>query len=355
MYQRQKIFLLRLATAAAVTILVWLGVRYVLAWVLPFLIALGLAALAEPAIDFCRRRMHFKRSFTAAVLTLALLVGLTAAVAVILTALLRQAYDLLTALPAQLEQLPSLLEQLRRRFDAFCAACPASLRRALENLTAQLSPQLSILLQRFTSTCITFVTDALSKLPQALLFCGTTALAVFFAASNYPSIMAFLRRQLPPQSLRTAQGVKSSLYTTLGKWLRWELTLIAITFIQLLVGLVLLGEPYALLLAFLIALIDALPVFGTGTVLLPWSLITLIAGNVPRGIALLALYGCISLVRAILEPRVMAAQAGLPPLLTLLAMYVGFSTCGVGGMLLFPIGLLFIKQLHDAGYLHLWK
>lgn len=355
MYQRQKNFLLRLATAAAVIALLWLGVRYVLAWLLPFLIALGLASLAEPAIDFCRRRMHFKRSFTAAVLTLALLIGLTTAVAVILTALLRQAYDLLTALPAQLEQLPSLLDSLRRRFDEFCAACPESLRRTLEKLTDQLSPQLSALLQRFTAAGVTFITGALGKLPQALLFCGTTALAVFFAASSYPAIMAFLRRQLPPEGLHTARGVKASLYTTLGKWLRSELTLIAVTFAQLLIGLVLLGEPYALLLAFLIALIDALPVFGTGTVLLPWALITLITGNVPRGIALLALYGCISLVRAILEPRIMAAQAGLPPLVTLLAMYVGFSICGVGGMLLFPIGLLFVKQLHDAGHLHLWK
>lgn len=355
MDQQQKKFLLRLAYGGAVAALVWIGVRYVLVWLLPFIIALALAAAAEPVIEFCRRKMRFRRSFTAAVLTLVLLIFLSALVAVILTALLRQAYDLLMTLPEQLERLPDMVEALRRRFDAFCANCPASVRRTLQQLTTQLSPQLSALLQRFTSAAIAFVTAALAKLPQALLFCGTTALAVFFAASSYPAIMAFLRRQLPPEGLYTARGVKASLYATLGKWLRSELILIAVTFAQLLAGLVLLREPYALLLAFLIALIDALPVFGTGTVLIPWSLITLMAGNVPRGIALLALYGCISLVRSILEPRIMAAQANLPPLLTLLAMYVGFCLWGVAGMLLFPIGLLFVKQLHDAGYVHLWK
>lgn len=355
MDQQQKRFLLRLAYGGSVAALVWIGVRYVLVWLLPFIIALALAAAAEPAIEFCRRKMRFRRSFTAAVLTLVLLIFLSGLVAVILTALLRQAYDLLMALPEQLERLPAMVEDLRRRFDAFCANCPASVRRTLQQLTTQLSPQLSSLLQRFTSAAIAFVTAALAKLPQALLFCGTTALAVFFAASSYPTIMAFLRRQLPPEGLHTARGVKASLYATLGKWLRSELTLIAVTFAQLLAGLVLLREPYALLLAFLIALIDALPVFGTGTVLIPWSLITLMAGNVPRGIALLALYGCISLVRSVLEPRIMAAQANLPPLLTLLAMYVGFCLWGVAGMLLFPIGLLFLKQLHDAGHVHLWK
>ena len=117
----------------------------------------------------------------------------------------------------------------------------------------------------------------------------------------------------------------------------------------------LLRQPYALLLAFLISFIDALPVFGTGTVLIPWILLSCITGRVPQGIALAALYASITLVRSIMEPKVMAAQAGLPPLAALLAMYVGFCSLGVAGLLLFPVALLFVKQLHDAGYLRLWK
>ena len=111
----------------------------------------------------------------------------------------------------------------------------------------------------------------------------------------------------------------------------------------------------ALLAAVLIAVIDALPVLGTGTVLVPWGLYHLLLGTVPRGVALLALYAIIMLVRNLLEPRVMAAQAGLPPLTALLAMYLGFCLFGVGGMILFPILLLFVKQLQDGGFLHLWK
>ena len=218
-----------------------------------------------------------------------------------------------------------------------------------------LSVQLPVLLQSFSAKALTFVTDALAALPQAFLFCGTTALAVFFTAGSYPTILAFFRRQFTDSGLATARGVKQSLLSTLGKWLRSELTLIAITFLQLLTGLLLLRRPYALLLAVLIALIDALPVFGTGTVLIPWALLSCIVGQVPQGIALAALYAVISLVRSILEPKIMASQADLPPLAALAAMYVGFSTCGVAGMLLFPVGLLFVKQLHDAGFLRLWK
>ena len=124
---------------------------------------------------------------------------------------------------------------------------------------------------------------------------------------------------------------------------------------ELLVGLLLIRQPYALLLAAVIAFIDALPVFGTGTVLLPWAAVCLLLQQTPKAIALGALYAVITLVRSFLEPKIMAAQVNLPPLAALLAMYVGFCSFGVAGMILFPIALLFLKQLRDAGYLNLWK
>ena len=123
----------------------------------------------------------------------------------------------------------------------------------------------------------------------------------------------------------------------------------------LLLGLLLIRQPYALLLAAIIAVIDALPVFGTGTFLLPWAALCLLLQQTPKAIALGAIYAVITLVRSFLEPKVMAAQVNLPPLAALIAMYIGFCTMGVTGMILFPVALLFLKQLQDAGYLHLWK
>ena len=195
------------------------------------------------------------------------------------------------------------------------------------------------------------------------LFCGTTALAVFFTAGSYPRVMAFFRRQLGHR-LDRARGVKANLLSTLGKWCRAQAILLGVTFCELLAGFLLMGQryalllirqPYALLLAVVIAFIDALPVFGTGTVLLPWAAVCLLAGQAPRAVALAALYAVISAVRSLLEPKVMAAQAGLPPLAALAAMYAGFRALGVAGMILLPMALLFVKQLHDEGYVGLWK
>ena len=354
MQEKQRAFLVRTAYWAVWAVLLWLGVRYLLRWLLPFLLALALAAAVEPVIAWCRRRMGLKRGFTAAVVTIAVTGAILALAAVIVWQLIRQAAELLGQLPGLLAGLPGMTEDLRQRLEDFCAACPQGLRSWLEEVPALLGTLAAGVAQRASGACITAGAARAAALPGVFLFCGTTALAVFFTAGSYPRVMAFFRRQLGHR-LDRARGVKANLLSTLGKWCRAQAILLGVTFCELLAGFLLMGQRYALLLAAVTALVDALPVFGTGTVLLPWAAVCLLAGQAPRAVALAALYAVISAVRSLLEPKVMAAQAGLPPLASLAAMYAGFRALGVAGMILLPMALLFVKQLHDEGYVGLWK
>ena len=111
---------------------------------------------------------------------------------------------------------------------------------------------------------------------------------------------------------------------------------------------------YALLAAAFTALVDALPVLGVGAVLIPWALLSLLLGG-GRSLALLALYAVVTLTHSLVEPKLLAGQADLPPISALLAMYLGFHFMGVGGMILLPVFLLLVKQLQDAGVIRLWK
>ncbi|MBO4854698.1 MAG: sporulation integral membrane protein YtvI [Oscillospiraceae bacterium] len=353
--ERQKQFLIRFAYIGSFAALAWLGVRYVLVWLLPFLLALGLAALVAPPVECVRRKLHLRRGFVAAVFTLVLLAVLIALVATLMTQLARQAMDILRQLPLYLSGLPAMMGAISDRLEDVLVNCPANLRQDVEQFLTQLTPQLSQVASGLSAAGMRATTAVVRSLPEVGLFCATTVLAVFFSVSAYPSITAFVCRQLRPQRQERLRQLKRNLFSTLGKWLKAQTILLTVTFCELLTGLALLRQPYALLLAVLIALIDALPVFGTGTVLLPWAAVLCLAGNIPRALALTVLYAIISVVRSILEPKIMAAQANLPPLAALMAMYVGFRTLGVGGMVLFPLSLLLIKQLHDAGYFHLWK
>ena len=353
--QREKAFLIKAAYWAAVLSVSWLVLRYALVWLLPFLLALGFAALMEPVIALARRKLHLKRGFLAAVFTLALLALVITLGAVLVGQVIRQITDLMERLPELLAGLPALADRIAARLRSFCAGCPDGLQQWVTRLLDRLEQTASEALGSLSSAALRLVTAMVGALPQVMLFCATTALALFFTAAAYPRLMAFLRRQLSPRRLETARGIRVSLITTIGKWLRAQCVLIVITFCQLLAGLLLIRQPYALLLAVVIAFIDALPVFGTGTVLLPWAVLCCLEGNFPKGIALTALYLVIWLVRSIMEPKLMAQSAGLPPLPALMAMYVGFCAMGVAGMILGPILLLLMKQLHDGGYLHLWK
>ena len=313
--RRRRELLFQLIWWAAVAGVGWLTLRYALVWLLPFLLALGAASLLEPLIEAARRRLHLRRGFTAAVLTLVLVGGLLAVLIVLAVQAVEQAVSLVSSLPALLAALPDTLASLERRLESFCAACPEGVGRTAQGLLMGLP-------------------EAASRLA------GQLSAAVLQGAAR---IMGALPR------------VKASVFATLGKWLKAECILLAVTFCQLLVGLLLIRQEYALLLAVLIALIDALPVFGTGTVLAPWAAVECLLGNVPKGAALLALFAVISVVRSVLEPKLVAAQAGLPPLASLAAMYVGFCAAGVAGMVLAPVFLLLVKQLHDGGYIRLWR
>lgn len=179
-------FLIRCAYGAVWLALIWLMVRYVLVWLLPFLIALALAALLEPAVVLCRRRLHLRRGFTATVLSLVVLGTVAAGLVLLAMVLLRQVCELSGRLPGYLEALPRWTELVRGRAQQLCAACPEGLRSWLEALLDGLSAQLAELLESMGQRCLRAVTAAAAALPQAVLFCATTLLAVLFTAGSYP-------------------------------------------------------------------------------------------------------------------------------------------------------------------------
>ena len=322
--EQKKEFLLTGAYYAVLAAALYLFLRYLLWWLLPFLLAFAAARAMEPVILLLRRTVHFKRGFSAALLTLFLLFLLGGLLSLLLSALFTEATAFLTQLPTLLDALPALTGGLLDRLRAYGALCPDWLR---ELLTAELSDWAA-----YGSTAL-------------VLFAATTLLAVFFLAASYPTLCAAAKRRLSPRAQQRLRFWHDGVTHSLTRWLRAQAILCSLTFCQLLAGFWLLGERYSLLAAFLITLVDTLPVFGTGTVLIPWALAELLLGSVPRGAALVILYLCTLTVRSITEPKLVAAQAGLPPIASLMAMYLGARAFGVAGMVLFPLLLLLPAQM----------
>jgi predicted PurR-regulated permease PerM len=145
------------------------------------------------------------------------------------------------------------------------------------------------------------------------------------------------------------------LISTFGKWLRAQAILMGLTFAETAVGLAVAGVEYFLLLALVVAFVDALPVLGSGTVLLPWGIVTLFTGNPAKGVLIILTFLIVSLVRGLTEPRLVGKQIGLHPLATVASMYIGFKAIGIWGLLLFPIAVIMLKQLQEWDYIRIWK
>lgn len=343
--ERMRRFLLLVLTAAAGAGLFYLAFRYLLAWCLPFLPAAALAARFEPVILHWQRRFRFRRGFSALVLTLTLLFLLGGLLSLLFSILREQAGALLAAAPAFLDGLPTLLNALLARLEDYCLACPGWLRDALREQLTQAASGADDLLRALIARALSALPAAAAALPGGALAVATGVLAVYFTAASYPTLCAAARRWLPEELQSRLHALRGGVTRSLARWLRAYCTLSLVTFCELLAGFALMRQRYAMLLALLITLLDALPVFGTGTALVPWAVLTLLLGFPPKAIALLALYLCTLITRNVLEPKLISSHAGLPPVASLFAMYLGFCAFGIAGMIGFPFLLLLIAQL----------
>ncbi len=340
-----KRFLLYAAAATAAAALLYVTLGYLLLWLLPFLIALAAAAMMEPAVRFLCRRLRLKRSFASLVLTLFALFLLGGLLSLLGTTLTGEVYALLEHAPALLGSVPIALKVFSDRLSRYSVDFPPWFRvqidAALARFSAEAGDLTGALAQRLPSVLATLA----GALPRFFLASATSVLAIYFTSSSMPYFRSLFSLPFFDGSRRFLLRFRAGITSSLTRWLRAELTLSLVTFSILLVFFVFLRQPYALLLAFLITLVDALPVFGTGTVLLPWAVVEIMMQNIPKSIALLLLYLLAFTIRSVLEPRLLGKQAGLPPIVSLLAMYLGFCSMGVAGMVFLPFLLLLAAQL----------
>ena len=342
--QQIKRWLLRAGAAVFAILLFYAAVRWLLLWLLPFILAALLAAAIEPAVRGMQKKLRLRRWFCSLVLTLFLIFVLGGLLSLLCSALVGEAYSLLRQLPVLFDAAGAAFSSLAERLGE--AAAPAWLRERLTELLEQSELQTEKILAELASSLPSLLAAIAAALPKILLSSATCVLAIYFTSSSLPEIRKIMGRTFSQKQLGALRGFRTEMSLCAAHWLRAELTLCAVTFAQLLLGFAVMREPYALLLAFAVTLVDALPVFGTGTVLVPWAAAELILQNIPKSIALIALYLLTLLVRSVLEPRLLSAQSGLPPIASLAAMYLGFCTLGVGGMLLFPFLLMCFAQLN---------
>lgn len=333
----RKFFMSVLGVVAAIAG-VWLFAAVILPLGFPFFLAFLLAILAEPATECLISRQKLPRWLAGALCVIGIYGVLGVGLFLICRVACRELGDFLEQLPTLLGRLTPMLEDLENTLVELAEKLPDGLGRGLSDSISTFFSTGAGLLQDLPRRAVSFLSDVAQAVPDLLLGAATTLVASFMAAAQLPRLRRWLNRVLPKKWRKWVTVTWQRVRATAGSWLKAECKLMGLTFGIVTLGLLILGADYPLLAGFLIALVDALPVLGTGTVLIPWALVLFLGGQTGRGVAFLVLYGISALARTTLEPRLMGRQMGLNPLLTLAAVYVGFRLAGLAGMILFPMG-----------------
>ena len=311
--------------------------RWGIGLVLPFVFGGVIALAAEPLAALLERRPGLKRSAAAAVSVTAVFIGLTALLTLLGGLLLRQAGQLGALLP----ELAQAVDQGR---DALCGwladmsqKCPSALRPVLDRAVTELSSGSGIAAEQFSQRLPEWAAALAGKVAGSALTVATAVLSAFMISVRLPRLRQMAAQWIPQRWQTACRSGMKELRSALWGWVSAQLKLSAVTFLQLLAGFWLLRIPHFAVWAFGVTLVDAFPVLGTGTVLLPWSAICLIQGQPGQGAGLLGLYALVWLVRSVLEPRLLGKELGLDPLVTLFAMYAGGKLLGLPGLILAPL------------------
>jgi sporulation integral membrane protein YtvI len=215
----------------------------------------------------------------------------------------------------------------------------------LEDGITRLFSDSSAVLDRVSGTAIGAASSMLGSLPDGLLLFGTAILSSFMISAQLSNIRNMLFQRLPETFQTHWVPALRKMAQALRGWLKAQFRLAVTTFAIVTTGLILLRFPYAVLWGSIIALVDAVPLLGTGTIMLPWSLICLLQGDRLEALGLVLIYAAAALTRSLLEPRLVGRQLGLNPLLTLLSLYAGYRIWGVIGMVISPILAVTAMQL----------
>ena len=324
---------------------IWLLVRYFLPLFFPFLVGAALALAAEPMVGLLCRKLRLPRGVSAGIGVTTAFCFIALLVLLVCALIVRELGMLVQMLPNLEEAADSGLSYLSQWVLGLISRLPPGIRDILTRNATEFFSGSSALLDQAFRYVMSLASGVLSQVPDSALVLGTAIISSYMISAKLPKIKAWLLDRITRERLRRYAAVLGQLKTTLFGWFRAQAKLMGVTLVILTMGFVVLRVRYAPLWAAVVALVDALPVLGTGTVLLPWSVVCLVQGETARAIGLLGVYGVVSLTRSILEPKLVGHHLGLDPLATLAALYVGYKLWGLGGMILAPILAVLAAQL----------
>lgn len=314
----------------------------VLGFFMPFVTGWILASLANPLVRFLEDHLKILRKHSSVAIVVLVLAGviglfylLVSRTVLELAGLLRDIPELYELAKAEVLQAFSKLSHLFVRF-------PAGVQDLFYRFWDGLGGYLSSLVQWIAQPTVAVAGNVAKRIPAIFVNVIITVLSSYFFIAEREDIRMRIRPYVPAWMEQYLSYLKGDAKHLVGGYFLAQFRIMFVVALVLAAGFLVLGVEHSLIFAVLIAFLDFLPMFGTGTVLGPWALVKLLSGEYPFAAGLVLLYILTQVIRQIIQPKIVGDAMGLPPLMTLFLLYIGFKVRGIAGMILaVPVGLLF--------------
>lgn len=370
---KRRDFLIDLVYVMAIIGLVYVFFKYCFVIAAPFLLSFFFAVILQRPLGWLDKKTKNKmHSFWSIVLVLLCVAIILGPVISVIAALFREIGNFISFLGEQLNDLPTFLVTLQNEILKAIKFLPDSIYTSVsENITQFFGnvindfdvSKLGINMSSITSGLsngISGVYSVVKNIPSILISVVIGVIAWILFTKDYKKVVKFIKLQLPDKHKNLLSETKKIFSSTILKMCRAYGLIMFITFCENFLGLTILNligvmkNSYVFVIAICIAVFDILPVAGSGGILIPWSLIALVSGNVGQCVGLLILYAVITVIRQYIEPKIVGDSLGVNPLVTLAGLYFGLKLFGFMGMFIVPICVMTLKAFNDAGRIHLY-
>lgn len=316
---------------------------------MPFLVAFILSLIIEPAIKFLMKKLKFKRRTSSIIIFLIVISLIVGLLVWGITTLVSETSKLLQGFNDYFDKAYVQIQGIMDNMKVSKIQLSEQLNNIIQNSTNDIFENISNWVRGFLNKLLNIVTE----IPTIAIYVVITFLSLYFICTDKIYMIDQLEHHMPQEWVKKVWVHFKDITKMLGCYLKAQVILILVSFVISIVGLYIykfigLRVEYPLLIALGIGFVDTLPILGSGTVMVPWSIISALNGEFKLGLAILILWGIMSAVRQIIEPRIVSKQIGIHPIFTLIAMYTGFKFIGVMGMIVGPIILIILKNIFST-------
>lgn len=330
---------------ALITVLLFLLLPRLLSFFLPFVIGWIVSMIANPLVRFLEKKVKLLRKHSSAIIMIFVIAVIVGVGALAVTAIFKEAKDLINDLPEIEESITERFSETNKYINKITATLPEGVRNSIDKAIIGLSDSLSKYIRDIPLPTMSDAGDFVSNVAEGFLFVIVTILSAYFFTACREELTAGLQKRLPESVINYWRLVYGNFVTAFGGYFKAQFKIMLILVVIMFAGFEILQVDYSFLIALGIALLDVLPVFGTGAVLWPWAIIDMITGNYINAIGFVVIYLVCQVVKQILQPKMVGDSIGMHPLLALLAMFIGYKLYGVLGMILFvPIGMVLVNM-----------